>query len=618
MSEIPGCIDPYNGDPNKRFELIKKAGSGSFGVVELCRDRENGNKLVIRKLARYNDATTANEIAMLYHIRHKHIIKFYDYYKMNIDQATIDKYKLVGLENNTPMYALIIEYGEGGDFWSYVQERISIEEIILIKIIDQVTQALQYLNQNRAMHRDIKPENMLFDKYGDIKLADFGTGDVLQEDATKRMFTQQTGTQVYMAPEIKAQAKYYTFLIDVYSLGMSIYRACKSTIPIKELLTIDVNGLPESIPEQYSQQFADLVQRMLACNPSDRATIANIRETLVDIVTPKDMTQPGQDLLDSSLNLFYGIDGVFDKKGSISNFEKLLEESDNECDEAAFQLAQCYLYGDTVDQDEEQAISLLRNAARKRHSQALKLLAFCYQYGIGVEKDLFTTTQLLTIAHKKDQEASFLLGYNIYNAPTVDEKEIKCKSKETIDKNVELAFHYFYQAKDFIPAQNFLGLCYLNGEGVEADVFESYNYFKSSANGGFLDGMYNLALFYLSQRPDDKAYNQKAIDLLIEAANKYHMGAAYKLSQLYNEGKAVPKDEKKAALYSKINSNGPNEYDSMYSFALLKLKTLDDNDEIQKILMKHLHDLDFVQKIILELFIISLFVTEMELEQIKM
>lgn len=577
MSEIPGCIDPYNGDPDKRFELIKKAGSGSFGVVELCRDRENGNKLVIRKLARYNDATTANEIAMLYHIRHKHIIKFYDYYKMNIDQATIDKYELRGLEKNTPMYALIIEYGEGGDFWSYIQERISIEETILVKIIDQVTQALQYLNQNRAMHRDIKPENMLFDKYGDIKLADFGTGDVLQEDATKRMFTQQTGTQLYMAPEIKAQQKYYTFLIDIYSLGMSIYRACKYTIPVNELLTIDVNGLPEPIPEQYSPQFSDLVQRMLAYNPCDRATIPNIRETLVDISTTKNLSESQQKLLESSFNLFYGIDGVFDKKRSFDNLGKILEETDNECPEAAFQLAQCYLYGDTVKKDEEQAITLLRFAARKLYSPALKLLAFCYQHGIGVEKDLFTTTQLLTIASEKDQEANFLLGYNIYNAPSsVDEKDIKCKSKEVINRDIELAFHYFLNAKNFVPAKNHLGLCYLKGEGVEQDVFESYKYFSSAANRGFLDAMYNLADFYLTQKSDNKKYTEKAIKLLTDAAKQYHMGAAFKLSELYKEGKLVPKDEKRSSLLAKINSNGLNAYDSMYSFALLKLKGQDE------------------------------------------
>lgn len=313
MSEIPGCIDPYIGDPKERFELVGKIGSGSFGVVELCRDREMNNELVVRKLSRYNDSTTSNEIAMLYHIRHKHIIKFYDYYKLNIEQTTIDEYKMTGIESGTPMYALILEYGEGGDFWSYIKERDTIEEIILIKIVDEVTQAIEYLNENRAMHRDIKPENMLFDKYWDVKLADFGTGDVLQEDATKRMFTQQTGTQIYMAPEIKAQQKYYTFLIDIYSLGMSIYRACKSSIPVNELLSIDVNGLPEQIPEQYSPQFAELVQRMLAYNPCDRANISIIKDTLFDIVTPKKLPQDINDLLDSSLILFYGIDGVFDK-----------------------------------------------------------------------------------------------------------------------------------------------------------------------------------------------------------------------------------------------------------------------------------------------------------------
>ena len=86
--KILGCKEPYRGDSEQRFEFVKSFGSGGFGTVELCRDRENNNKLVIRKLSKI-EGTTMNEIAMLSHIKHKYVIKLYDYYQTKIGQNII-------------------------------------------------------------------------------------------------------------------------------------------------------------------------------------------------------------------------------------------------------------------------------------------------------------------------------------------------------------------------------------------------------------------------------------------------------------------------------------------------------------------------------------------------
>lgn len=585
MSEIPG-VEPFKGNPNERFEFVKHIGTGGFGDVVLCKDHEHEDKLVIVKLTSFEDPTTRNEILMLSRIHHKYVVQYYDYYTLKVDQDLIDKYELKKFSPNTSAFALVIEFGVGGDFYSYVRKRSSIEEIILVKLISQVGQALEYLNENRTMHRDIKPENFLLDKYNDFKVTDFGTGDTISPEETQRMLTQITGTHIYMAPEIKSCQKYYNYLVDIFSLGMSIYRGCRGDVTDQDLQNVIEDGqvvLPEPIPEQYSPQFYELVHKMIAYNACDRATLPDIKEALLQIVTPKKLSEDEQKLLDTSLNLFYGIDGIVNKKEAISNFEKILKDSELECSEAAFQLAQCYLFGDTVEKNEEQAITLLRMAARKLHVPALKLLAFCYQHGIGVEKDMFTATQLLTIAQKDDAEANFLLGFNLYNGEHIDLKG-KHDPKTTIKQDYELAVHYFLKAKDFVLAQNYLGLCYLNGYGVHADINEAYKYFSLAANGGSIDGMYNLANFYLTKYSDNQFYTEKAIKLLTEAAKQYHMGAAFKLSELYSNGTIVPRDEKKASLYSKINSTGPNTYDSTYNLALLKLNGKADEDDAHQVL----------------------------------
>lgn len=573
MSGIDQIITPYKGDPNKRFEFIKFIGKGSYGFVELCKDHENGDKLVCKKIARFIETTEA-EILALYRSKHKHIIKFYDYYETILDQDMINRCVTIGLPVNTKMYGLIIEYGEGGHLGNYMSQRKSIEEIILIKFLDQTIQALQYLNQNKNMHRDIKPENILLDKFGDIKLADFGTIFQLAKDDTHKNFTNVQGTGMYISPEIYLSHNYgnkYSYPVDIFSLGVSIYQACNNDMSedyLKDLYLIDH---PDPIPNPYSSQFNDLIMNMLTLDPDKRANIPYIQEVLNQIATPKELNENEQSLLDTSLNLFYGIDGVVSKAKAIQLFEKLIKITEFECPEPVYQLAQCYLYGDTKEKNIEKAINLLRVAARKRYTPALKLLSYCYQNAIGVEKDMFTAIQLLTIAQRDDPEASFLLGCLYYNSNVLEIESIKEESKTSVKRDYDLAFYYFSQAKDFVPAQNYLGLCYLHGNSTKTDIFEAYKYLSLSANGGSIDGMYNLAEFYLTQKPNDPFYTEKAIDLLIEAANQYHLGASFKLNQFCNKETPDSLIEKISLHYSKINSAGPNSEDSMYSFALLKL-----------------------------------------------
>lgn len=565
------CVkEPYKGDPNERFQCIKQIGEGSFGKVELCKDRENGDKLVVKKVAKFYSQSIVNEIGALYHICHKNIVKFIDYYQTSYD-----------LEK--PMYDIILEYAEGDNLMKYISQRLTIEEIILLKIADQICQALEYLNKNRCMHRDLKLDNILIDKYGDFKLSDFGTVNIFEENETHKIFTSQQGTKAYWAPEMDTNSN-YTFDVDIYSLGMSLYFASvEEFVSDKNINQLAQEKSKIPISEQYSPQFKSLVESMTLS--SNRAQLSNVKEIILQIETSKKLSSEDQISFDDSMRLFYGYDGIIDKEKAFSTFENLSQKYSNECAEPVFQLAKCYFNGDACQEDREKAIPLLQMASRKLSSPALKLLAFCYQYGICVEKDLFTTMQLLSIAKNKDPEASFLLGYNIYNSTYTVIENMKNQSREAIKQDYELAFHYFLQAKNYAPSQNYLGLCYLNGNGVKANLFEAYKYFSLSAEQGYLDGMYNLAEFYLSQKSDDPTYAEEAVKLLTEAADQYHMGAACKLSELYSEGKIVPQDDTKSSLYSEINPTGENPYDPLYSLALLKLngpKNKNSNQPVEK------------------------------------
>ena len=84
------------------------------------------------------------------------------------------------------------------------------------------------------------------------------------------------GTPLYMSPELLAGKKGggYGFSSDVYSLGCILYELVKLRAPFKEKgMTFPVlcervlQGDYEPLPDVFSDELRDLVDRMLATDP---------------------------------------------------------------------------------------------------------------------------------------------------------------------------------------------------------------------------------------------------------------------------------------------------------------------------------------------------------------
>lgn len=99
--------------------------------------------------------------------------------------------------------------------------------------------ALEYCEKSSIVHRDIKPKNIFVDRYGTYKLGDFGIARQMER-------TQSTmslkGTELYMAPEVRFGMSGSSFNVDIYSLGLVMYRLLnKNRMPFEpveqEMLT---------------------------------------------------------------------------------------------------------------------------------------------------------------------------------------------------------------------------------------------------------------------------------------------------------------------------------------------------------------------------------------------
>lgn len=65
----------------------------------------------------------------------------------------------------------------------------------------EITQALNALHEMGFVHRDVKPENILLDRFGHLKLADFGNAAAMNKDGNVVSMTP-VGTPDYIAPEL--------------------------------------------------------------------------------------------------------------------------------------------------------------------------------------------------------------------------------------------------------------------------------------------------------------------------------------------------------------------------------------------------------------------------------
>lgn len=197
-----------------RWKLESFLGSGATATVYRARATDGqlaAVKLLLPEMAAHDEVRRRfhQEARILAKLDHPAIVRMLDFDVTGPDSAYI-----------------AFEYLDGETLAARAErEALSLDEVV--KIADQVIEALAVAHAAGVVHRDLKPSNVFLTKAGSVKVLDFGVARVTAEDATAlgtRLGTA-LGTTAYMAPEqALGQHDRIDGRTDIFSLGAVLFR----------------------------------------------------------------------------------------------------------------------------------------------------------------------------------------------------------------------------------------------------------------------------------------------------------------------------------------------------------------------------------------------------------
>ncbi len=250
-----------------QLEVLELIGSGGMGAVYRARqlhlDRIVALKILPAELAEtatFSERFTREARAMA-RLTHPRIVTVFDF----------------GEADGMPY--LVMEYIDGVS----LRQALAAREITpqdALAVVPQVCDALQYAHAMGIVHRDIKPENLLFDRQGNVKIADFGLAKLLGaelSDITLTRTRQMMGTPHYMAPEQLERPHEVDHRADIYALGVVLYELLTGELPLGRFS-------PPSETAGTDVRLDDVVHRTLEKDPNRRYQQASeLRSDLEEI-----------------------------------------------------------------------------------------------------------------------------------------------------------------------------------------------------------------------------------------------------------------------------------------------------------------------------------------------
>ncbi|ELU03478.1 hypothetical protein CAPTEDRAFT_192643 [Capitella teleta] len=266
--KIPICNSNHNSIANRfygasshrsweKYKILGKKGEGTFSEVLKCQDLKRGALWADKKLKQhYKSLEQVNNLREIQAMRrlgpHPNILE--------LQEVLFDK--------KSGTLVLICELMDMNIYELIRGRKHYLGENKVKTLMYQLCRSIDHMHRNGIFHRDVKPENILI-RDEVLKLADFGSCRSIH---SKQPYTEYISTRWYRAPECLLTDGYYSYKMDVWSVGCVFFEILTKTkgmnfnFPVKK-----GTGLEKLMP-QASQECIELIYQMCAYDPEERIT----------------------------------------------------------------------------------------------------------------------------------------------------------------------------------------------------------------------------------------------------------------------------------------------------------------------------------------------------------
>ncbi|XP_074968789.1 serine/threonine kinase-like domain-containing protein STKLD1 isoform X6 [Phalacrocorax aristotelis] len=198
----------------EKYEVLEQLQPGALGtmlVVELKTEKGAEKKYVLKQVECIEEkqANEALKEAMdLLKLHHSNICAYKEVF------VTWDN------EISSLFLCLVMQHSGQGDLSSVIKEKRQrsekITDMVILKFLGQMVDALLYIHKRSIFHRNLKPSNILVTGEASFMLSDFST-ETLMTDEMKWKIRVEENSKSWMAPETFGFS--FTEKSDIWSLG---------------------------------------------------------------------------------------------------------------------------------------------------------------------------------------------------------------------------------------------------------------------------------------------------------------------------------------------------------------------------------------------------------------
>jgi serine/threonine protein kinase len=264
-----------------RYDIKSLIGQGGMSTVYLGYDPRSQREVAIKILPPYYLHSPKfrerfeREALMIALLEHPAIVPVYD----------------MGEEDGQPY--IVMRYMSGGSLANKLKKGpIPLRECMDMYL--RLAPALDTAHARGVTHRDVKPDNLLFDKYDNVFLSDFGLARLRETIGFANISDGSIlGTPAYMSPEQIQGDHEIDGRSDIYSMGIVLYQMLCGSVPYfgTTAASVMMMHLVNPVPQIFEKNntlppgIQAVLETAMAKKPDDRYQSAGEFAKAIQAVT---------------------------------------------------------------------------------------------------------------------------------------------------------------------------------------------------------------------------------------------------------------------------------------------------------------------------------------------